>query len=95
VCSSPELQKELDRFPKRGDGLDVGAHSRDFFDSIRTRGATAANAEVMRRSHIACHAAAIAWILQRKLTVDPVKEEFVGDADANQLRSRPSREWAT
>ena len=48
----------------------------------------------MRRSHIACHAAAIAWILQRKLTIDPVKEEFVNDPEANLLRSRPARNWS-
>jgi hypothetical protein len=48
---------------------------------------------VMRRSHIASHAAAIAWILNRKLKLDPVKEEFIDDADANRLRSRPERDW--
>ena len=48
----------------------------------------------MRRSHIACHAAALAWILKRKLTFDPVKEEFVDDDEANLLRSRGSRDWA-
>jgi hypothetical protein len=47
----------------------------------------------MRRSHIACHAAAIAWILQRKVTIDPVKEQFIDDDDANLLRSRPARDW--
>jgi hypothetical protein len=25
---------------------------------------------------------------------DPVKEEFIGDADANRLRKRPERGWA-
>jgi hypothetical protein len=48
----------------------------------------------MRRSHIACHAAALAWVLRRKLTFDPVKEEFVADDDANRLRSRAARDWA-
>ena len=47
----------------------------------------------MRRSHIASHAAAIAWILKRKLKFDPVKEEFVGDEEANLLRTRPARNW--
>jgi hypothetical protein len=47
----------------------------------------------MRRSHIACHAAAIAWILNRKLTIDPKTESFVGDAQANLLRTRPDRIW--
>jgi hypothetical protein len=74
-------------------GLDVTTHARDFFDCIRSRGKTAANPDVMRRSHIASHAAAIAWILQRKLELDPVKEEFVYDAEANLLRFRPERNW--
>jgi predicted dehydrogenase len=73
-------------------GLDVSAHARNFFDCIKTRGATAANAHVMRRSHIACHAAALAWMLGRKLTLDPLREEFVGDEEANRLRCRAARE---
>ncbi len=83
------LQNEL----PRERGLDVSAHSRDFFDNIRTRSATRASAEVMRRSHIACHAAAIAWILGRKLRIDPVSERFLDDPEANLFRSRPSRKW--
>jgi predicted dehydrogenase len=75
-------------------GLDVTAHSQNFFDAIRSRGKTHANETVMRRSHIACHAAAIAWILRRKLKLDPASETFVDDPEANLLRSRPSREWA-
>jgi hypothetical protein len=94
AVSSAALQKELPDATKRVRGLDVGAHSRDFFDCIRSRGKPAANADVMRRSHIACHAAALSWILQRKLKLDPVKEEFIGDDEANRLRSRPSRDWA-
>ena len=72
-------------------GLDVSAHARNFFDCIKSRGQTAANPQVMRHSHIACHAAALAWMLNRKLTLDPAKEEFVGDDEANGLRSRPAR----
>lgn len=94
VASSAELQKQLPDASKRVRGLDVSAHARDFFDCIRSRGTTAANPDVMRRSHIACHAAAIAWVLNRKLTIDPVKEEFVNDPEANLLRSRPQREWS-
>lgn len=94
IVAHPEsLQKELPDATKRVRGLDVSAHSRNFFDCIRSRGRTNAHPDVMRRSHIACHAAAIAWILQRKLTIDPVKEEFVGDEEANRLRSRPARDW--
>ncbi|QDT32177.1 Gfo/Idh/MocA family oxidoreductase [Thalassoglobus polymorphus] len=95
IVAKPEsLQKQLGDQTKRVRGLDVGAHSRDFFDCIRSRGKTAANQDVMRRSHIACHAAALAWILNRKLRIDPVKEEFINDEEANLLRSRPDRNWA-
>ncbi len=72
-------------------GLDVSAHARDFFNCVKSRGRPAANATVMRRSHIACHAAALAWLLNRKLRLDPIKEEFIGDSEANGLRSLPSR----
>ncbi len=93
VVQPESLQKELPDASKRVVGLDVSAHSRNFFDCVRSRGTTAANPDVMRRSHIACHAAAIAWILQRKLKLDPIKEEFVGDEEANRLRSRAARAW--
>jgi predicted dehydrogenase len=73
-------------------GLDVTAHARNFFDCVKSRAATVTNPSVMRHSHIACHAAAIAWILNRKLTFDPVKEAFVNDDEANGLRSRPARD---
>ena len=77
-------------------GLDVSAHARNFFDCVKSRSAPVANAEVMRHSHIACHAAALSWILQRKLNFDPQKEAFVDDDEANGLRSRPARDpWAT
>lgn len=79
---------------KRVRGLDVSAHARNFFDCIRSRKLTNANQDVMRRSHIASHAAAIAWILGRKLTIDPATEEFVNDEEANLLKKRPSREWS-
>jgi predicted dehydrogenase len=74
-------------------GLDVSAHARNFFDCIRSRTETAANPQVMRHSHIACHAAALAWILNRKLTLDPAREKFLDDDEANGLRSRPARDY--
>ncbi|UUO06129.1 Gfo/Idh/MocA family oxidoreductase [Blastopirellula sp. J2-11] len=93
VIEPESLQKQLPDAMKRVNGLDVSTHARNFFDCMRTRQMTAANQDVMRRSHIASHAAAIAWILQRKLTLDPVKEEFVNDDEANLLRSRGTRDW--
>jgi predicted dehydrogenase len=93
VVHPKELAKDMPKQGKRVVGLDVTAHARNFFDCIRSRKKTAANPDVMRRSHLACHAAALAWVLQRKLKFDPVKEVFVGDAEANRLRSRPERDW--
>ncbi len=95
VVEPESLQKDVPEASKRVRGLDVSAHARNFFDCIRTRKPTVANPDVMRRSHIACHAAAIAWILNRKLKFDPVKEVFVNDDEANLLRSRGTRDWAS
>ena len=95
VATPGSLMKELGKQMKRVRGLDVTAHSRNFFDCIRSRKPTAANPDVMRRSHIASHAAAIAWILGRKLRIDPKTETFVDDADANRLASRSARDWAS
>ncbi|WP_417744676.1 Gfo/Idh/MocA family protein [Rosistilla oblonga] len=93
VVKPADLQARVGDY-KRVVGLDVTAHARDFFDCVKSRKAPVANGEVMRRSHVACHAAALAWILQRKLTLDPKTEAFIGDDEANRLRSRPARDWA-
>ena len=66
-------------------------HTRNFFDCIKSRKLTASNADVMRHSHIACHAAAIAWMLGRRLTFDPVSETFINDEEANRMRSWAKR----
>jgi predicted dehydrogenase len=86
------LKSEIqDVVKKRRPGIDVVEHTRNFFDCVKSRGQPAANSQVMRHSHIACHAAALSWILKRKMTIDPVKEEFIGDDEANGLRTRPAR----
>ena len=74
-------------------GIDASLHARNFFDSVRSRKAPICNADVMRRSHVACHAAAIAWILGRTVVIDPATETFVNDDEANRLRTRPARDW--
>ncbi|MEZ6075804.1 MAG: hypothetical protein R3C56_09035 [Pirellulaceae bacterium] len=66
----------------------------NFFDSVRSRQKTICNPSVMRHSHIACHAAALSWILKRPLTIDPKTERFVNDDEANRLCKRPARDWA-
>jgi predicted dehydrogenase len=66
-------------------------HVRDFFDCIRSRRPTVANPEVMYRSMSICLAADICEQLKRNLKFDLRKAEFVGDAEANRLRSRAMR----
>lgn len=83
------LQKARKAFVQRG--TDPAGHTRNFFDCVRSRALPAAHAGVMRHSHIACHAAAIAWQLGRKLEFDPATESFVNDTEANQMRTRAMR----
>lgn len=92
VASSETLNRELSN-SKRIRGLDVTAHARNFFDCVKSREQTICNPTVMRRSHIACHAAANAWILSRPLTIDPQTETFENDDEANRLKSRAKRDW--
>lgn len=93
VASSPSLSQQLAQ-TKRVRGLDVSAHARNFFDCVKSREQAVCNPTVMRRSHVACHAAALSWILQRKLKIDPKTESFINDDEANRLCRRPQRDWA-
>jgi len=83
------LLGERKRYVRRG--TDPAGHGRNFLDCVKSRARTASNADIMRHSHIACHAAAIAWQLGRKVTFDPAKEAFVGDDEANAMRTRALR----
>ncbi len=96
VAQPAALAESIPPTAKRVRGLDVSAHARDFFDCVKTRRAPVCNSTVRRRSHIACQAAALAWLLRRTLRIDPQTETFIGDAEANGLRSRPERDpWRT
>lgn len=77
---------------RRMAGTDPGNHGRNFLDCVKSGAKPAANADVMRHSHISCYAASFAWMLGRKLRFDPATESFIGDDEANNLRSRALRE---
>ena len=68
------------------------SHTRNFLDCVKSRQLPVANADVMHHTMSTVHAANICMWLKRDLTYDPVKEEFVNDAEANRLRSRAMRE---
>ena len=73
-------------------GYPANFHVRDFLACVRSRGQTRANADIACWSHITCHAANIALFLGRRVKFDPVKCEFIGDEEANRLRSEALRE---
>lgn len=91
ILVPPSLKGELAGIKRSGAGTAPDSHIRNFFDCVKSRGLTAANADVMRTSHLACYGASIAWELGRKVSFDPVKEAFVDDDQANRLRSRSMR----
>ena len=73
-------------------GYPANLHVRNFLDCVKSRGQTRANADAACQAHITCHAANIALFLGRKVQYDPVKNEFIGDAQANRMRSEALRE---
>jgi predicted dehydrogenase len=84
-----EKDRIIGEFVERtGRSLD---HTRDFLDCVKSRRHPTANADVAHTAHSICHAATIGMHLKRDLRYDPVKEEFVGDPDANRMRSRAQR----
>ncbi|MEM7397069.1 MAG: gfo/Idh/MocA family oxidoreductase, partial [Verrucomicrobiota bacterium] len=70
-----------------------GEH-RDFLNSVKSRKDPAYPAEDIHRLSTTLHLGAIAMELGRTLKWDPDKEYFVGDEQADTLRSRTARDWA-
>jgi len=71
-------------------------HHQNWLDCIRTRSLPSSHAEIGHRSASLGHLTAIAYKLGRSLKWDPATETFLGDDEANRLRSRAYREpWRT
>lgn len=93
IVSSPELRGGQD--PPSGNGLSIVEHVEDFLQSVKSRTPAICNAEVANYSHMACHAAGIALLLDRPLKFDPTTQSFPEDEQANRLVSEARREpWA-
>ena len=73
------------------EGTNPRDHIRNFLDCVKTRRQPTCNADVIRSSHVACHASALSWYLNRTLKFDPQTETFINDDEANRLRSRADR----
>ena len=94
VLSSPELL--AGRTVEEIGGYPATFHVRDFLDCVKTRGKPKGNADAACNAHIACHAANIAIFLGRTVKFDNATNMFVGDDEANRLRSEALREpWRT
>jgi len=74
----------------------VRSHRDDFLECIRTRSRPICDVETGCRSVTVCHAVNICKWLGRPLRWDPANEVFVGDEEANRMRTRAKREpWKT
>jgi hypothetical protein len=87
--SDPKINAELEpnalRFHSSKD------HHLDWLESIRSGKPAATTPEQAHRSTSACNIGWVAMKLGRKLKWDPVKEQFIGDEQANAMCSRPQR----
>lgn len=68
------------------------SHVRDLLDCVKSRRQPVSNPVVMHRTMTTVHAANICMWLKRDMRYDPVKEEFINDAEANRFLSRAMRE---
>ena len=73
-------------------GTDPATHVRNFLDCVKSRKLARANALAAAQAHVTAHAAYIMATLGRPLKFDPKSDSFVGDDEANRMRSRAWRE---
>jgi hypothetical protein len=66
-------------------------HMANFFDCVKTRKQPCAPVQIEHRTVTACHLTNISLRLKRKIAWDPVKQEIVGDAEANAWQKREQR----
>ena len=105
VMDSGEWGKRYDRKQPRGvtlDDLDAESQKKladipdpepvlTFVQAVRQRKRSAGHAESSHRSATILHLANIAIRMGRKIQYDPVKEQVVGDDEANRLVNQPLR----
>jgi len=78
--------------PPEGPTWIARPHIENFFDCMVSRELPAADIEIGHRSVTFCHLVGITRRLNRKLHWDPLKEQFIGDDEANKLVDLPRRE---
>jgi hypothetical protein len=70
------------------------SEQRNFLDCVKSRAPTTYTEDTMHLLHVTLHLGLIAITLGRPLRWDPSKEQFIDDAEANALQTRPRRnDW--
>jgi predicted dehydrogenase len=64
----------------------------NWLECIRSRKLPICDVEIGHRSATVCHLGNIALRTGRKITWDPIKEQIVGDNEANEMLARPYRQ---
>jgi len=85
ILKEPIHEDEIHYFKSPG-------HHEDWMACIKTRNRPIADVEIGARSVTVCHLVNLAYWHHRKMTWDPKKWEFPGDAEANGWRDRERRE---
>ena len=83
-ASNPQRTEESGKYH-------IPDHVRNFLGCIKSRQDPVAAVEIGHRTASVCHLGNIAMQLRRKLRWDPAKEQFIDDAEADRLLSRPMR----
>src|SRR5262249_11638188 len=87
ILKEPIGEKEKHVYPSSD-------HKKNWLECVASGKETICPAEVGHRSASICHLGNIGYRLGRKLTWDPVKEQFTSDAAANKELSRePRAKW--
>jgi len=92
VDEDPKAKQEIEDLMVEIYGGEIPAsHMTNFFDSIKNGRLPVANVKEHVRSVNATHLANVALLTGRKVTFDPMAQQFPGDAEANQLLRRTQR----
>ncbi len=91
--TSPEALAQDPIEPKPVSLMKSDNHVRNFLDGAKSRGATICPIDEAVKADTLCHVSDIATRVNRKLKWNPVKEQFMGDKEANKrLELRTMRE---
>jgi predicted dehydrogenase len=90
VCESDPEDLGIEALRRRPENFNDN-HMKNWLECIKSRARPVADVEIGHRSATVCHLGNIARWTGRRLQWDPVKEQFVGDMEANGYLERERR----